>query len=124
MTLAACPGVLAGRHIENGQLGIAYVGAQFAPAFLVVLAPYSDAHLDIAPGIERLSGLLLGMVLLEPARLVFKVEKADRPRYSSKPIMMMPATRNLKLKRRRPIKVSRANFLSKKSPRLRAGADS
>jgi uncharacterized membrane protein YccC len=72
MTLAACLGILAGRHIENGKLGIGYVGTQFALAFLVVLVPDSYASASITPGVERLSGILFGMVLLEPVRLLFR----------------------------------------------------
>jgi uncharacterized membrane protein YccC len=72
MTLAVCFGVVAGRHIENGNLGIAYVGTQFALAFLVVLVPDSYTGVDIHPGLERLSGILFGMVLLEPVRLLFR----------------------------------------------------
>jgi uncharacterized membrane protein YccC len=72
MTLAACLGILTGRHIENGKLGIGYVGTQFALAFLVVLVPDSYASASIAPGLERLSGILFGMALLEPVRLLFR----------------------------------------------------
>jgi uncharacterized membrane protein YccC len=72
MTLAVCVGVLAGRHIENGKLGIDYAGTQFALAFLVVLVPDSYAGVSLAPGLERLSGILLGMTLLEPVRLLLR----------------------------------------------------
>jgi uncharacterized membrane protein YccC len=71
MTLAVCAGIMAGRHIENGQLGIGYAGTQFALAFLVVLVPDSYAGHDVAPAIERLSGILLGTLLLEPVRWLF-----------------------------------------------------
>jgi uncharacterized membrane protein YccC len=72
MTLAVCLGVVVGRHIENGALGIGYVGTQFSLAFLVVLVPDSYAGLDIHPGLERMFGILLGMLLLEPVRLIFR----------------------------------------------------
>jgi uncharacterized membrane protein YccC len=70
MTLAACVGVMVGRHIENGKLPITYAGTQFALAFLVVLVP--DGGPDAALGIERLAGIFLGMALLEPVRLLFQ----------------------------------------------------
>jgi uncharacterized membrane protein YccC len=70
MTLAVCLGLLIGRHIENGRLGISYAGTQFALAFLVVLVPDSHAGPDVAPGLERLAGIALGMALLEPVRLL------------------------------------------------------
>jgi uncharacterized membrane protein YccC len=72
MTVAVCLGVVIGRHIENGTLGIGYVGTQFSLAFLVVLVPDSYAGLDIQPGLERMFGILLGMLLLEPVRLIFR----------------------------------------------------
>lgn len=72
MVLAMCVGVAAGRHIENGRLGIGYIGTQFVLAFLVVLVPDSYASADIGPGVERLVGILVGMLLLEPVRLAFR----------------------------------------------------
>jgi uncharacterized membrane protein YccC len=72
MTLAVCVGVIVGRHLENGKLGIAYVGTQFALAFLVVLVPDTYFNVNIQPGLERLFGIIFGMVLLEPVRLIFR----------------------------------------------------
>jgi uncharacterized membrane protein YccC len=72
MTLAVCLGIVVGRHIENGRLGIGYVGTQFALAFLVVLVPDSYTGINIEPGLERLFGILFGMALLEPVRLLFR----------------------------------------------------
>jgi uncharacterized membrane protein YccC len=72
MTLAVCLGVVAGRHIENGETGITYAGTQFALAFLVVLVADGTTAPDTAQGVERLFGILLGMALLEPVRLLFR----------------------------------------------------
>jgi uncharacterized membrane protein YccC len=72
MLLGACLGILAGRHIENGALDIGYVGTQFALAFLVVLVPDGDAAVDMHAGLARLSGIVVGMGLLLPARLLVK----------------------------------------------------
>jgi uncharacterized membrane protein YccC len=64
-------GVAAGRHLENGNGGLAYAGTQFVLAVLVTLVPdsYADAH--IGPGVERLLGTLIGMALLEPVLLLW-----------------------------------------------------
>jgi uncharacterized membrane protein YccC len=60
--------VVVGRHIENGKHGIDYVGTQFVLAMLVVLVP-DDFHAPHAEaGLQRLAGVLLGMLLLEPVR--------------------------------------------------------
>jgi uncharacterized membrane protein YccC len=72
MTLAACAGVIVGRHIENGKLAINYAGTQLALAFLVVLVPDGYAGLDTKAGLERLIGIFLGMALLEPVRQLFR----------------------------------------------------
>jgi uncharacterized membrane protein YccC len=71
MTLAVCAGVIVGRHIENGNMGIGYVGTQFTLAFLVVLVPDSYSNVDPGQGVSRMIGILFGMVLLEPVRLLF-----------------------------------------------------
>jgi uncharacterized membrane protein YccC len=72
MTLAACVGVIVGRHIENGKRDFNYAGTQLALAFLVVLIPDGYGGLDATPGMERLLGIFLGMALLEPVRLLFR----------------------------------------------------
>jgi uncharacterized membrane protein YccC len=59
-------GVVAGRHIENGQSPIAYAGTQFTLAILVTLVPDSYAHAEIEPGIARLTGVAVGILLLLP----------------------------------------------------------
>jgi uncharacterized membrane protein YccC len=70
MTLAACIGVVVGRHIENGKHQIGYVGTQFALAFLVVLVPDTYQDIDVRTGLDRLFGIVFGMLLLEPIRLL------------------------------------------------------
>lgn len=72
MTFGVCVGVVIGRHIENGKLGISYIGTQFALAFLVVLVPDSYSGVDIGPGLDRLFGIMFGMALLEPVRLAWR----------------------------------------------------
>jgi uncharacterized membrane protein YccC len=70
MTLGLCAGVIIGRHIQNGPPSISYVGLQFVVTFLVVLVPDDYANAAIAPGLDRLFGILFGMVILEPVVLV------------------------------------------------------
>lgn len=73
MTLGVCAGVVIGKHIENGSSGVSYLGTQFALAFLVILVPDTYAAADLAPGLDRLFGIIFGMILLEPVRLLFRV---------------------------------------------------
>ena len=66
-----CLGVLIGRHIENGQTRLTYLGLQFTLAILVVLVPdnYADAH--IGPALQRLLSIFVGMAVLEPVLLIW-----------------------------------------------------
>lgn len=59
-------GVLIGRHIENGKHAVPYIGTQFTLAVLVTLVPDTFGEAAIAPALDRLVGILLGMALLEP----------------------------------------------------------
>ncbi len=70
MTLGVCLGVLVGRHIENGNAATSYIGTQFVLAFLVVLVPDSYSNAVVDPGIDRLAGILLGIVILEPVLIL------------------------------------------------------
>ena len=64
-------GVIVGRHIENGKSAIAYVGMQFVLAILVTLVPDDYGAAEIGPAMERLTGILIGMALLEPVLLAW-----------------------------------------------------
>jgi uncharacterized membrane protein YccC len=79
MIVAMCVGIAAGRHVENGRSGIGYVGTQFVLAFLVVLVPDTYSAIDPRPGFDRLVGIILGVVLLEPVRLVLHAAQRSRP---------------------------------------------
>ena len=70
MTLGVCLGVLVGRHIENGNAATSYIGTQFVLAFLVVLVPDSYSNAVVDPGVDRLAGILLGIVILEPVLIL------------------------------------------------------
>ncbi|MEI9985874.1 MAG: hypothetical protein WDN69_23430 [Aliidongia sp.] len=59
-------GVALGRHIENGKSSIAYAGTQFTLAILVILVPDGYARAGIGPGVARLTGILVGILVLEP----------------------------------------------------------
>lgn len=65
-------GVLLGRHVENGGGKFAYVGTQFVLAFLVVFAPDSYSSMSLSPGLHRLAGIGVGMVVLQLVRLLGK----------------------------------------------------
>ncbi|MEC5400053.1 FUSC family protein [Uliginosibacterium sp. H1] len=73
LTLFVVVAVMAGRHIENGRHGIDYIGTQFVLAVLVVLVPdsYAGAHMEV--GFQRVTGVLLGIALLEPVRLLLRL---------------------------------------------------
>jgi uncharacterized membrane protein YccC len=83
MTLGLCAGVVIGRHVQNGPPSISYVGLQFTLTFLVVLVPDNYVNAAIDPGIDRLFGILFGMVLLEPvvllAHLLWDRHRDDGP---------------------------------------------
>lgn len=71
LILGTSLGVVVGRHIENGEHAWRYVGTQFTLAMLVVLVPDSYDHAVIGPALERLSGILVGMAVLEPILLLW-----------------------------------------------------
>ncbi len=71
LILGTFAGVILGRHIENGGTAIAYSGTQFVLVILVVLVPDSYAHPGIDPALERLAGILIGLVVLEPVLLAW-----------------------------------------------------
>lgn len=66
MTIALCIAVIVGRHVENGNPATSYLGIQFALAFLVVLVPDDYLNAQPDPGVSRLAGILLGILMLEP----------------------------------------------------------
>lgn len=78
LILGTVAGVVAGRHLENSDHPLRYAGMQFALAILVILVPDSYANADIAPGFERLLGILLGMALLEPVLLLWMLVRPRR----------------------------------------------
>jgi uncharacterized membrane protein YccC len=66
-------GVAIGRHIENSQTSIAYGGTQFVLAILVTLVPDSYATAHIGPALERLGGIVVGIALLEPVLVAWRL---------------------------------------------------
>lgn len=80
LILGAMLGVAVGRHIENGQGALAYAGAQFVLVILVALVPDSYAHAEIGPALDRLRGILVGVLVLEPVLVAWHVvAPARRP---------------------------------------------
>lgn len=64
-------GMFIGRTIENsGTLSFKYVGTQLTLALLVSLTPDHSHVINVDPGFSRLSGIVMGIVLLEPTRLM------------------------------------------------------
>lgn len=76
-------GVILDRHFENGGTTIAYLGTQFVLAVLVTLVPDHYDQAAIGPAIERLTGILVGIAILEPMLLVWHLfapkSKVGRP---------------------------------------------
>jgi len=78
LIVATALGVMVGRHIENGRGSISYAGTQFTLAILVTLVPDSYAAAAIGPGLDRLIGILVGSVLLEPVLLAWHLVAPSR----------------------------------------------
>lgn len=66
-----CFGLFVGRHLETGPKATQYVGLQFSMALLTALVPDSYSHIAPSLGLERLVGIGVGMVLLEPVLLAW-----------------------------------------------------
>jgi uncharacterized membrane protein YccC len=80
LILGTVAGVAFGRHLENGGRPSGYVGTQFVLAVLIVLVPDSYADADVAPGLARLAGVVIGMAVLEPVLVVWHVVRPERRR--------------------------------------------
>jgi uncharacterized membrane protein YccC len=78
LILSTFVGVIVGRHIENGGTAIAYSGTQFVLVMLVALVPDSYAYTRIDPALERLAGILIGLVVLEPVLLAWHLVAPSR----------------------------------------------
>jgi uncharacterized membrane protein YccC len=73
MMLGTAAGVLIGRHIENGSHSHVYVGTQFTLAILVTLVPDHYTNAAISPSLDRLVGILVGMALIEPVLVAWRL---------------------------------------------------
>jgi uncharacterized membrane protein YccC len=62
--LALSLGVWLGCHVQTGQEGASYVGRQFAIAFIMVFVQDHQWSADPLPALMRLSGILIGIVVL------------------------------------------------------------
>lgn len=71
LILGTVVGVAAGRHLENGKGTLAYAGTQFVLAVLVTLVPDDYALAHMGPALDRLTGTLIGVALLEPVLLLW-----------------------------------------------------
>ena len=59
-----CAGVWAGCHIQSSQRGIGYVGTQATVVFIMTLVQGFGPPESIWPGLDRLSGIMFGLLLL------------------------------------------------------------
>ena len=64
-------GVLIGKRIEGRSQAAGYVGTQFVLAVLVTLVPDRYEHAALGPALDRLTGILIGMALLEPVLVLW-----------------------------------------------------
>lgn len=71
LILGTLNGVILGRHVENSGTSVAYMGTQFVLAILVTLVPDHYDQAAIAPALDRLTGIVVGIALLEPVLLAW-----------------------------------------------------
>lgn len=57
-------GIWVAAWVQNGPHGISYCGSQFALAFLVTFVQGSGPPSSILPGLQRLEGILIGLLVL------------------------------------------------------------
>jgi uncharacterized membrane protein YccC len=67
--LALSIGVWAGCHVQTGREGASYVGRQFTIAFIMVFVQDHHWSSDPLPALMRLSGILIGIVVLAAVML-------------------------------------------------------
>ncbi len=78
LVIGTVVGVFIGRQLENGGHAYRYFGMQFALAILTALVPDTYTNAAIAPALERLSGILIGMAVLEPVLIGWHVLRPSR----------------------------------------------
>ncbi|RKS87255.1 fusaric acid resistance family protein [Orbus hercynius] len=69
-TIILALGIMIGRHIENSGKAFAYMGTQFVLVYLVVMVPDSLTEMSAEPGIYRLCGVIIGIMLVELSKLI------------------------------------------------------
>jgi len=62
--LTLCAGIWVGNHIQSGYEGIGYLGTRFVLGFLVTFVQGPAPVASILPGLERLTGVLIGSAML------------------------------------------------------------
>jgi uncharacterized membrane protein YccC len=85
-------GVWIGFSLQSGKTGIAYVGTQFAFAFLFTFVQGPGPATSVTPGLERLLGIAIGAVTMTVVLLIWPpaagpqpAMTADRPRVRDAP---------------------------------------
>jgi uncharacterized membrane protein YccC len=74
--LVMCAGVWIGHHIQIGREGISYLGTQFVLGFLITFVQGPAPATSILPGLERLLGIVIGIVVLCLVMLAWPLPKA------------------------------------------------
>jgi len=82
LILGTLNGVIVGRHLENGGTRASYVGTQFVLAILVTLVPDNYEQAMMAPAIDRLTGILVGILVLEPVLFAWHLFNRDTFRHT------------------------------------------
>lgn len=75
--LALSAGVWVGCHVQSGAEGASYVGRQFTIAFIMVFVQDHQWSADPVPALMRLSGILIGIVVL--AAVMLATRKLNLP---------------------------------------------
>ena len=64
LLITLCAGVWLAYHVQTGREGVSYLGTQFALGLLITLVQGPGPSTSIAPGLERLLGIVIGSAML------------------------------------------------------------
>ncbi len=64
LLITLCAGVWLAYHVQTGREGVGYLGTQFALGLLITLVQGPGPSMSIAPGLERLLGIVIGSAML------------------------------------------------------------
>jgi hypothetical protein len=78
-------GVWIGFSLQSGKTGLAYVGTQFAIAFLFTFVQGPGPATSVTPGLERLLGIVIGAVTVTVVLLIWPPFVGPRPAMTDDP---------------------------------------